>query len=173
MSNPEQMPIGQITVRIAMAYRRLWDAIAPLSTAQLQAPVLADGWSVKDVLAHLAFWDRRLLHAIEPEAEPEDGGQVSRLFPPAIADIPYDDRWLDAVNARVYSLNLGQSLEEVLTDFAVTQVRLPAVVALLSPHAVYDPDGLSALLGEPFAPMLLGAYEHYEEHTEELEAYTW
>lgn len=178
MPEPDQLSIHQITTRIAAAHARLLAAISPLSDAQMTAPVLgADGWSVKDVLAHLDFWDRRLLHAIEPEEWPEqwqgDETQGSRRFPPPIADIPYDDGWLEAVNTRIYTRNRHRDLQEVRAAFAATRERLLATAASLSAHDVYDPDGLSAGLGEPFAPMLLGAYEHYEEHAAELEAHTW
>jgi len=177
MPDADRMTIDQLTARIAAAHTRLLRAIAPLTPAQMVAPVLgADGWSVKDVLAHLEFWDRRLLHAIQPQEWPEDWQDEapgSRRFPPPIADIPYDERWLEAVNTRIYTRNRNRGLEEVRAAFDRTRARLLAAAAALSPHDVYDPDGLSAGLDEPFAPMLLGAYEHYDEHAEELERHTW
>lgn len=169
LSDSTVIPIDEIVAGVAAAHERFLDVIAPLTDEQLQAPVLADGWSVKDVLAHLAFWDQRLLHAIEPEGGP----QVSRLAPPIIADIPYDVQWLETVNARIYALNRERELQDVLAEFAATRQRLLTIIASLSMHDVFDPDGLSAPLGEPFAPMLLGAYGHYEEHAEYLEAHQW
>lgn len=166
---PETIPIDAVVAAIAAAHRRLLDAIAPLTDEQMQAPLLSNGWSVKDALAHLAFWDGRLLHAVEPEGGP----QAFRLAPPLIADIPWDEQWLETVNARIYTVNRNRTLDDVRAEFDATRRRLLAVAASLSAHDVYDPDGLSALLGEPFAPMLLGAYEHYEEHSEELEAHQW
>jgi hypothetical protein len=163
------MPIDAIVARIASGHQRLHDAIAPLSDEQLQAPVLDGGWSVKDVMAHLAIWDQRLLHAIEPEGGP----QVYRRAQPSLADIPFDDGWLERVNARIYTLNRDRDPASVRTELNATQARLLATVSGLSMHDVYDPDGLSDGLGEPFAPMLLGAYEHYEEHAEALEEHAW
>jgi hypothetical protein len=32
---------------------------------------------------------------------------------------------------------------------------------------------MSALLGQPVAPLILGIYEHYEEHAHELEQLGW
>lgn len=165
----DHLPIDAIVSRIEAAHARFLHAIARLTDAQLQAPVLENGWSVKDVLAHLAFWDGRLLHAVEPEGGP----QAFRLAPPLIADIPWDEQWLETVNERIYTLNRDRALEDVRAEFDATRRRLLAVAASLSAHDVYDPGGLSALLGEPFAPMLLGAYEHYDEHSETLEAHPW
>jgi hypothetical protein len=175
-SGSAPLSIEEIASRIEAAHRRLLAAIAPLTAEQMIAPVLgADGWSVKDVLAHLAFWDRRLLYAAGLEEWPAaaGGAPVSLRFPPPIADIPYAEGWLEAVNTRIQVMNRDRSLGDVLAEFDATRARLLAVVAGLSPHDVFDPEGLSAPLGEPFAPMLLGAYEHYDEHAEELEAHRW
>lgn len=169
LSVPETMPIDAIVARIAASHARLIAAIAPLTADQLQAPLLSNGWSVKDALAHLAFWDQRLLHAIDPIG----GAQANRFAPPLIADIAYDEQWLTTVNARIYDLNRGRSLADVLAEFDATRPRLLTVVGSLTMHDLFDEDGLSALLGEPFAPMVLGAYEHYDEHSEELEAQQW
>jgi hypothetical protein len=160
--------IEAIVTRIAAAHQRLVDAIAPLTDAQLQAPLLADQSSIKDALAHLAFWDERLLHAIAPA----EGPGAFRLAPPVIADIPFDAEWLTTVNARIHALNRDRSLAAVRAEFDDTRRRLLDVVGTLTLFDVFDPNGLSALLGEPFAPMLLGAYEHYDEHTEDFEKCT-
>jgi hypothetical protein len=156
--------IDAIVSRIAAAHQHFAAAIAPLAEAQLEAPALDGGWSVKDVLAHIAFWDQRLLHALAPA----DGPTAFRLAPPVIADIPFDEQWLTTVNTRIFDLNRARSLPEIQAELAATQTNLLAAVGALTPHELFDPDGLSALLGEPFAPMVLGAYEHYEEHAETL-----
>jgi hypothetical protein len=172
--DPPAMTIEEIVARVAAAHQRLLDAIAPLTDEQLQAPVLGkDGWSVKDVLAHLAFWDQRLFHAVDPQGGLVDAPPVFRLTPPLIADIPYDDQWLTTVNARIYALNQGRNLEDVRAEFDATRQRMLAVVASLSPQVVSDLDALTAPLGEPFSTMLHGAAEHYEEHAEELETHLW
>lgn len=31
-----------------------------------------------------------------------------------------------------------------------------------------DPDGLSAVIGQPLRPLICGIYGHYEEHAHEL-----
>lgn len=174
MSVSEPTTIDAIVARVAAAHQRLLDAIAPLTPAQLQAPVLGTaGWSVKDVLAHLAFWDGRLFHAVDPQGGLADAPPVFRLTPPLIADIPYDEQWLTTVNARIYALNQGRNLEDVRAEFDATRQRMLTVVASLSPQVVSDLDALTAPLGEPFSTMLHGAAEHYEEHAKELEAHQW
>jgi hypothetical protein len=38
---------------------------------------------------------------------------------------------------------------------------------------LYDPNGIAAIIGRPVAPLILGIYEHYEEHAHELEQLRW
>jgi uncharacterized damage-inducible protein DinB len=158
--------IAETVTRITSAHQRLLDAIAPLTSAELQAPLLSNDWSVKDLLAHLTFWDQRLLHAVEPEGGPD----AFRLAPPVIADIPYGEQWTNTVNARIYELNRARHLRAIQTEFAETRRRVLAVVGSLTEYDAFDPNGLSAAIGIPFEALLRDAYEHYEEHTEELEA---
>ena len=47
--------------------------------------------------------------------------------------------------------------------------RLLDRVALLTLDDLYAPDGMSAVVGQPVAPLILGIYEHYEEHAHEFE----
>lgn len=163
MSTPTT--VGEIVTRVETAHKQFADTLALIDDAELQEPRLAGGRSGKDLLAHLTFWDRRLLHAIAPQGDPH----VSRLVPPLIADIPYDEQWLEAVNERIFQLNRGRDVAAVREEFARTCVELRQTVGALSEHDVFDPDGLSALLGEPFSPMVIGAYEHYEDHVADLQ----
>jgi len=45
-----------LVVRVQAAFDRFLQAIAALHADELLAPRLPGGWSVKDVLAHLAWW---------------------------------------------------------------------------------------------------------------------
>lgn len=163
MSTPTT--VGEIVARIAAVHQQFATALAPIGDDRLQEPRLAGGRSGKDLLAHLTFWDRRLLHAIAPA----EGPHAFRLAPPVIADIPYDGHWVDRVNARIFARNRGRDLVTIKVEFAQTCAELRHTVGGLSEDAVFDPNGLSALLGEPFLPMVLGAYEHYEDHLPDLQ----
>ena len=60
------------------------------------------------------------------------------------------------------------TINGIAARIAAAYQRLLDAVAPLTDAQLQAP-----ILGEPFAPMLLGAYEHSEEHTEELEAHRW
>jgi len=156
--------IETLVARIKEVHKQFAEALDLISDAQLEAARPPGGRSGKDLLAHLMFWDHRLLHALAPG----EGSPALRRAPPLIADITYDDRWADAVNERIFHLNRGRDSATIKAEFARTCDALTQAVAALTEHEVVDPSGLSARLGEPFLPMLTGAYEHYEDHLADL-----
>ncbi|MBI5285035.1 MAG: ClbS/DfsB family four-helix bundle protein, partial [Chloroflexi bacterium] len=77
--------------------------VAGLNEAQLLEPALEAGWSVKDVLAHIAAWERLCtswLDAIARDETPER---------PEVGDV-------DATNARFYEQALRTPLGDVMAE---------------------------------------------------------
>src|SRR5688572_656935 len=102
MSMSYPTTVEEIVAHIKESRRQLDHIITPLNNTQMREPVLHHGWSVKDIMAHIAFWDHRLVHALYSESD----DAMERLAPPEIADIPYEDawQWTDAVNERIFQL---------------------------------------------------------------------
>jgi hypothetical protein len=167
MSAPQTMP--EIITRIEQSMQRLAQAIAPLSPAHMLEPRLPDGHSVKDVLAHLAWWDQWLLFTL-PAAQNTPQAPVA---PPLMAQIPAMGEWADDMNAKVHAYNQARELPIIQAEFAATRDRLLERVSQLSIDDLYDPNGIAAVIGQPVAPLVLGIYEHYEEHAHELEQLSW
>jgi hypothetical protein len=157
--------VAALVVRIQAAFDRFLQATAPLRVDELLEPRLPDGWSVKDVLAHLAWWDQWLLYIIPLS---DRSGSVRRP-PPLFDEIPADGRWADQMNTRVYQLNRRRDLSEIQAEFETARRSVLQLVQSLSDADVFDADGLSAILEQPAAPLLLGIYEHYEEHAHAIE----
>lgn len=155
----------EIVTRIEKAMQRLVQAISSLSPGQMEEPRLSDGWSVKDVLAHLTWWDQWLLFTLP--AEPD--GLHTPTAPPLIDQIPAKDRWADEMNAKLFTYNQSRDLSIIQKEFTATRNHLLQRVSQLSIADLYDPDGIAAMIGQPVAPLVLGIYEHYEEHAHELE----
>jgi hypothetical protein len=61
------------------------------------------------------------------------------------------------------------ALSTIQAEFTATRSQLLRRVSQLSIDDLYNPDGIAALIGQPVAPLVLGIYEHYEEHAHELE----
>ncbi|MDQ2999281.1 MAG: ClbS/DfsB family four-helix bundle protein [Chloroflexota bacterium] len=163
MSAPQTM--AEIITRIEQAMQRVVQAVTPLSPAYMQEPRLSNGQSVKDVLAHLTWWDQWLLFSL-----PSDQNTPSTpITPPLVDQIPPTDHWADEMNAKVYAYNQLRELSSIQAEFTATCTHLLQRVSQLSINDLYNPDGIAAIIGQPVAPLILGIYEHYEEHAHELE----
>lgn len=167
MNQPQTMP--ELLDRIERAIGRVKQAIAPLSPAQLQEPRLDGGRSIKDTLAHLAWWDQWLLMTLPSD----QAGPQAPIDLPLADQIPASGSWAEDLNAKTFSYNQSRELAEVQAEFAATCDRLVRRVSQLTLDDLYLPERLSAAIGQPAAPLVLGIYEHYEEHAHELEQLVW
>jgi hypothetical protein len=163
MDAPQTM--AEIMTRIEQAVQRAVLAITALSPDQLVTPQLAGGRAVKDLLAHITWWDQWLLFTLP--AEPRLAQRPSA--PPLFDQIPPGDQWAEAMNGKVHAYNQSRPLAALQAEFMTTYPQLLQRVAHLSLDDLYDPAGLSAVIGQPVAPLVLGIYEHYEEHAHKLE----
>jgi len=161
--------IEEIIARSEQAMQRLDRAVALLSPAQMLEPRLAGGRTVKDVLAHLTWWDQWLLFVLP-------AGENMALAPttlPLADQIPPTGHWADEMNAKVSIYNQQRELSAIQAEFASTCKQLVERVSQMSIDDLYDPDGIAAIIGQPVAPLIFGIYEHYEEHAHELEQLGW
>lgn len=157
----------QILTVLREAFSR-WEALlASLSEAQIIAPRLADNWSIKDVIAHLYAWQQRsiarleaALHSHEPEfpnwpaeLDPEQEGQ------------PHD------VNAWLYETYREQPWSRVYQNWREGFLRFLELAAAIPEEALLDTNRYPWLEGYALSAVLLGSYEHHEEHLETL--LTW
>ena len=108
----------------------LRSALDGLSEAQMLEPTI-DGWSVKDHLAHMAFWDD--LRAAD----------IERI------SAGYESAWpitvdSDQLNGIVQGARSGLSLKQVMLEFEAARQRVLDAVAAATPR------GLDAsLYGDP------------------------
>ena len=163
MSTPQTM--AEINTRIERTVQRVVQAVTSLSPSQMLEPRLPGGRSVKDLLAHITWWDQWLLSILP--ADP--GTSQPRITLPLADQIPPTDHWADEMNAKVFLYNQTRELSTIQAEFTETRKRLLQRVAQLSMDDLYNPGGMAVVVGQPVAPLILGIYEHYEEHAHELE----
>lgn len=167
MTTPQT--IAEIVERSEHAMQRVAQAIAPLSSAQLLEPRLPGDRSVKDVLGHLTWWDQWLLHTLPPDPN----GSYPSMPLPLAEQIPPTNDWAHEMNAKVHSYTQTRDLATIQAEFTVTCKQLLERVSHLTIDDLYNAEGLSARIGYPAAPLILGIYEHYEEHAHEFEQLRW
>jgi len=160
-----EQTMAEIMARIEEALRRFGQAIASLSAEDMLEPRLSNGQSVKDVLAHIRWWDQWLLFTLPANSN----APHSPITLPLVDQIPATEHWADEMNAKVYAYNQARPLSIIQEEFTETRRQLLERVSQLSFDDLYNPDGMAAVIGQPVAPLILGIHEHYEEHAHELE----
>ncbi len=135
--------------------------IEGLRPDEQEAPALADGLSVKDVLAHISVWERRITTAIEAAigdevpAWPETGA--------TLADV-------DLLNARDLETHRPDTLAAVLRESRASHDMALRTVESLGEDVI-----MAAPRWRPSVPLvhMIGAntWEHYREHIDQIEAW--
>ena len=126
----------------------------------MTAPGAVGDWSVKDLLAHLIFWEQAPVRALRAEASGEPG------------QLPPDDEGVDRLNARAVAERRERPPAEVLTEFERSYHELLEVVEPLSDEDLNDPGRYAWTGGKPLWRIIAGeSYLHYREHDEELRAW--
>lgn len=128
-------------------------AIARFPKDQLAEQALPNGWSVKDLLAHLGWWEMRVADIY---------GALSRGGTPRVV-IASDE--VDKVNARVIEEYRQRPLDEV-NAFETQAYRLIITIAETAPDTdLFNGHRFAWTAGQAFYNWIVwNTYEHYEEH---------
>ncbi len=156
------MTKDELVMSIKHEHGRLDKLVASLDEARLTAPSLDDGWSVKDLLAHITAWEQLCAWTLaaergERQAEP---------------DLPIDPREVEQFNAATYDANRERPLADVLADARRSYEEVLATVGRLSDDDLRVPGTLPWTRGNSLERYVRdNADEHYREHVEQIE--TW
>lgn len=144
----------ELLQRIETEWRELTDWLLALSEAQLTLPG-KDGWSVKDHLAHLTFWEQKMVRS-HLNGEPEH----------AILGLSAEDAArvdsADAINDLVYRRNRDRSASEILAEAwrihneTVAQIEREGFARLQQQREGYAYPLYAYVVGN--------TYGHYMEH---------
>lgn len=148
---------------IERAHQDMTRWLAALSDDEKTAPILNEGWSVKDSLAHLIDWEKMTLDWL---ARSLQGEQVKRF----VEGFQYDteaerEAVMEKLNTHLYEQNKNRPLQEVMQDFRATHRAMFDFVAQMNENDIFDPNRFAWRNGSPAFDMLAGnTYEHYDEH---------
>lgn len=153
------MDKNELLERIETSRRELDALLSEFAPGQMEQPVLPGGWTLKDFLAHLEFWERRAVARYQALRE----GQAGRL--------PGDDLSEDEINRQAYEHSRARSLDEVRAAERAAYGALLAVVRAAPDADLFDPQRFSFTGGQPLWGWFKGpTYGHYEEHLPDLRA---
>jgi hypothetical protein len=137
------------------------DLLAPLDEAAMLAVARDDGWTPKDILAHLTTWEQRLLRWIERWRNTGDPGR------PEIG-VTWDG--FDELNDRDFREAKEKTLADVRDEAGASY---EAVLRTLDDMSDEDLATRPEAQDGPSWSWIIGAntYRHYQPHREEMEAW--
>ena len=151
--------------------RAAWDALLmPIPDGALTEALLPDGWSVKDLIAHVAAyenWTAAQIRAANEGRVPTD----MELY--GVEELPPDPLgWdLDRQNAAIYERYKEMPLDEVRAFSTRAFADLLAAVTAMSEADLAKPGTPSWPLEASLLSVLPEqSYAHYEQHAADLRA---
>jgi hypothetical protein len=133
--------------RIDAAWNDLLAAIDGIPPERLEEPGVTGDWSIRDLMGHIAFWDR---FSLSRGRDSLDG----RPF----QTVPWDD-----LNEQDIANRAGSSAAENRADMEAAHAEMLAFVS----SCPQDP----AILLPMLAKMGVDTDQHYDEHTAEIRAW--
>lgn len=148
--------------RATAGWSRLQLALEMMTENEMVELQIDGKWTVKDILAHIAFWEDRLLLRVSDAL----AGRPVERQPGGLSEAE-----VDALNEENYRAHVGLDLHTVLGKSAEIHNSLMDALMRL-PDDPYDDFYTVWWGGEPPWAILAGdTYAHYEEHLPAIEAY--
>lgn len=139
------------------AWETLGSAVDSFSDEELELPGVVDGWTVKDLLGHIAFWADKAAEDLALIAQ----GNAKDV------EVPGGEKMVDEWNARERKAREGKSLVDVREEWLASFDRaMEALAAFPAERLEENVKGLTVL-----ARFAGDTYEHYREHVEHLNAW--
>jgi hypothetical protein len=145
--------------RIYVSRTRLEAALNKLNDQQMLQPGLPGGWTVKDMLAHIGWWEQRVVNIYQ--------WMIGRGEIPWSAD---ENDNVDEVNIRVYEQYQNVSLEEVRAFERQAFHDLLAIVETAPEEDIFETGRFDYLEDKTFHDLVVwNSYDHYDEHLETMQ----
>jgi uncharacterized protein (TIGR03083 family) len=146
------MNVAQLIAEIRANSTHLDLLLAQLSVEQMNRPGAVGMWSVKDVLAHLAYWQRYAAAMLVAAAHGET------------PDLTGDDM-TERNNASVVAQYYQRPLSAVIADWQAAREELLDQIEQLSDDDLNDPDRFPWSNGRTLLDRIAdNSYDHEQEH---------
>jgi hypothetical protein len=154
----------QLIKMLTEEFKRWEELLSGISTEQITAPDRIANMSIKDIIAHLTAWQQitvARLEAAQKNRKPRYLG-----WPPDL-DIESDDD-LDQINAWIYTMYQERPWSAILKEWQERYLHVLILAQLISEENLLSAGKYAWLKEYPLSAVLLGTYEHHEEHREPL-----
>jgi uncharacterized protein (TIGR03083 family) len=144
--------------RIHRSRQALEKVINPLGPEQLSSPGPAEGWAIKDHLAHLAAWEQFMLRHYIHDMAPHEAMGVDEETMRAADET--------GINDILYSRNKHRPIDEVLAEFHHSYQEVLSTLEAMSFDDLMKARFLDDPEKRPTLTWVAGnTYGHYAEHT--------
>lgn len=152
----EQIDKATLLDKIYGEYAAFEALLAPLTQEQMTTPGVTELWSIKDVLAHLNAWQRRLLDLLQAAAQGKE---------PAVPTRELTDADVERLNAQFYEVAKLHSLDEIHAAFRSAHQQVAEAIQALSDDDLTTEERFPWMRGTPLLAVIRGnTDEHYQEH---------
>lgn len=137
-------------------------AIEAIHQSAMQEPGAAGHWSVKDIIAHLAYYEGWMADRLQEQIE-------GRNYTPTQLDMMH---W-EPRNTIIYEQNKSRTLEDVLKSSKDAFDRLVAAVEAHDEAFLFAPKTFEGAPGPVIPADMIRSevYDHYPQHIPSLEAW--
>ncbi len=154
----EHLTKPELLQRIRDERRALEETLARLTPDQMLQPGASGEWTVKDVLAHISAWERRMLSWI---------GMHLRGEAPDVP-LPWD---VERMNSETHTQFKDKPLAEVLEEFHQSYRDSLALAESLSEEQLQTEYTDTWPMGPLWLGVAANTTWHYKEHRESIEAW--
>jgi hypothetical protein len=148
----------ELIQKLEQSREEFLDTIEGLSEDEMEQPGAMEGWSVKDILAHIALWESELVKLLF---------QARQGRKPAT--VHFSGESVDERNAKWHHQSKERPLERVLDDFHCVRNQTVRRVEAFPDRDLDDPQRFPWLQGEPLWKWIAeDSFEHEAEHTADI-----
>ena len=139
--------------------RAQWEALlAKVDQARMTEPGIEGEWSLKDIIAHIAWYEREMVGILQKRA----------LVGSSLWVLPNAER-----NAAIFDQNRNRSLSEVMTEAQHVYSELFQAAQSLTDDDLNDPSRYRDMPADwvPWKVFADNSYEHYAAHIPAIRAW--
>jgi uncharacterized damage-inducible protein DinB len=157
MTMAEQMTRATLLERMHSARAELEAVLHDASEERFSRPGVSGDWSIRDLLAHISFWERRT---------------VDRLHKPSDQQpAPMTEATMHALNAEAAAAGSAQPLAAVVAGSDASYQLLLREIEGLSDETLNETERLGPDSGPVWDNIAGNGYDHYAEHAAEIRAW--
>jgi hypothetical protein len=158
----EKLGKSELMALIRAERDELEGTLAGLSDAQMLQPGVEGEWSVKDILAHISTWERRMVRWV---------GDTVREEVPVMPGPGMTWADLDKLNQQTYLANRDRPLAEVKEGFRLSFLAVLRTIEAVPETDLLEPGRFAWREGEPLWKMVAAnTYWHYKMHNVSIAA---